>query len=171
MRVYPLYGMSLRVARTIMKDEEEAKNMVQDVFEILWKKRENLGEPKQIRSYVYSVTYHRCIDTLRSVTRTTGHVERYGRLQAFATGELFEPSDDYLRLLELVSELPPALAMVFQLRGIEGYEFSEVATILGVDEVNVRVYLSRARQMIKEKLKNNNLYENGSTKGTGQAVQ
>ena len=151
-KVYPFYNMTLRVATIIVKDYDEAKNIAQDVFESLWMERCKLGDEKQIYSFVYVSAYNRSIDFLRAAGRTSRFLEQFAFAQPQTTDEPFEPSDEFLRLQAVVSELPPAIAIVFQLRGLEEYEFEEIAEMIGKDEANIRVGISRARNMIKEKI-------------------
>jgi RNA polymerase sigma-70 factor (ECF subfamily) len=48
---------------------------------------------------------------------------------------------------------------IMQLRDIEGYDFEEIAGILGMNENAIRVNLSRARKKVREIMINQKLYE------------
>jgi RNA polymerase sigma-70 factor (ECF subfamily) len=48
---------------------------------------------------------------------------------------------------------------IMQLRDIEGYDFEEIAGILGMTENAIRVNLSRARKKVREIMINKKLYE------------
>jgi RNA polymerase sigma-70 factor (ECF subfamily) len=53
---------------------------------------------------------------------------------------------------QIINSLPDQQRIIIQLREIEGYEFAQIAEILGLSESTVRVNLSRARKTIKEEL-------------------
>ena len=59
--------------------------------------------------------------------------------------------EDYYRLIR---ELPHDLRTVFNLFAIEGYSHKEIAELLNIREASSRVYLSRARKILQEKLTN-----------------
>lgn len=60
--------------------------------------------------------------------------------------------EDYYRLIR---ELPHDLRTVFNLFAIEGYSHKEIAELLDIKEASSRVYLSRARKILQEKLTKN----------------
>ena len=49
-------------------------------------------------------------------------------------------------------QLPEQQRIIIQLRDIEQYEFSEIAKIIDISEIAIRVALSRARKTIREKM-------------------
>ena len=51
-----------------------------------------------------------------------------------------------------MNDLPEQQRLIVQMRDVEEYEFNEIAEALEMNETAVRVALSRARKMIKEKL-------------------
>lgn len=63
---------------------------------------------------------------------------------------LINADADYL--LHLVRQLPPAYQATFNLFAIEGYEYQEIAQMLGVSLGSVKSNLSKARQRLKEML-------------------
>jgi RNA polymerase sigma-70 factor (ECF subfamily) len=55
-------------------------------------------------------------------------------------------------LLHLVRQLPPAYQTTFNLFAVEGYEYQEIADLLGVSIGSVKSNLSKARARLKEML-------------------
>ena len=49
-----LYGFAVKV----LKSEEEAEELVQDVFLKIWEKRKNLKEEDTLRTYLFTIAYH-----------------------------------------------------------------------------------------------------------------
>lgn len=59
--------------------------------------------------------------------------------------------EDYYNLIR---ELPDDLRIVFNLYAIDGYSHKEIAAKLNIKESSSRVYLTRARNMLRQKLLN-----------------
>lgn len=55
-------------------------------------------------------------------------------------------------LLELIQELPTGYRSVFNLYAIEGFSHSEIATLLGISESTSKSQLNRGRNLLKQKL-------------------
>jgi len=60
--------------------------------------------------------------------------------------------------------------LVIQLRDIEELEFDEIATIMGMNENQVRVTLSRARKKLRDTLVNSKNFEYGTNSGAFKQV-
>lgn len=56
-------------------------------------------------------------------------------------------------LLQMISELPPRYRLVFNLYAIEGFSHKEISEMLGITEGTSKSNLSRARDILQEKLK------------------
>ena len=65
-RIYvTYYSRMLRFAREYVLFEEDAENVVQDVFLLLWEKREVLDIQISLVSYLFSLVKNRSLDYLR----------------------------------------------------------------------------------------------------------
>jgi RNA polymerase sigma-70 factor (ECF subfamily) len=60
---------------------------------------------------------------------------------------------DVQYILEMLNELPPGYKTILNLYAIEGYSHAEIASMLGINEGTSRSQLSKARNMMKDKLK------------------
>jgi len=63
------------------------------------------------------------------------------------------------KIKEIIKSLPEQMKTIMQLRDIEGYDYEEIAEILGMNENALRVNLSRARKKVREILIKQKLYE------------
>jgi RNA polymerase sigma-70 factor (ECF subfamily) len=90
--------------------------------------------------------------------------ERFGEEQEYCMSERLadcgpSPEDECIqselheRLMQAVAELPPSLRRAFQLRDLNGLTTSEAAHILGVAEGTVKAELSRARTMLRRRMR------------------
>lgn len=127
-----------------IRDEEKARDIVQDSFEKMWIKVEEISFEKG-RSYLFTTAYHTMIDSIRRDSRLTSLEDDYMSDQAY--------SNDYSGLKEIlekaVMKLPDIQRSVIMLRDYEGYSYQEIGEITGLNESQVKVYIYRARTFLK----------------------
>jgi RNA polymerase sigma factor (sigma-70 family) len=128
-----------------IKDEEKARDVVQDTFEKLWVKLATVGFEKS-KSYLFTTAYHTMIDMIRKEKRMTA-LDDVNKLNYSHTDQY---TDLHEVLNEAISRLPAAQRSVIMLRDYEGYSYEEIAEITGLTESQVKVYIFRGRMFLKE---------------------
>jgi RNA polymerase sigma-70 factor (ECF subfamily) len=139
------------VYRFIVKNighEADAQDIVQTAFEKLWVNRKKVEAGKE-KSYLFTVAYHQMIDHIRKDKKeaTTDNFEE-------VTGQVYLQSNAELKqiLLRAINELNPTQKSLVLLKDYEGYSYQEIAEIMDLSESQVKVYLHRARLILKGKL-------------------
>jgi len=127
-----------------IKDEEKAKDIVQDSFEKMWIKVKEISFEKA-KTYLYTTAYHTMIDLIRKDSRKTFFENVHQNL--------FTCENSYSDLKEVLDEavdkLPEIQRSVLLLRDYEGYSYEEIGGITGLNESQVKVYIFRARNYLK----------------------
>ncbi len=127
-----------------IKDEDKAQDIIQDTFEKLWRKIDDVNGEK-VKSYLFSTAYHTMIDMIRKDSRLTG-------IEAIPKSD-FSHDEQYTDLNEIlhqaVARLPEDQRSVVMLRDYEGYSYDEISKITGLSESQVKVYIYRARIFLK----------------------
>jgi len=127
-----------------IRDEDRARDIVQDSYEKLWRNAENVNFEK-VKSYLFTTAYHTMIDVLRKDKRQT-YMEDYQ-----VPEEMHD--DQYSDLAEILNEavgrLPEIQRSVILLRDYEGYSYKEIGDITTLSEAQVKVYIYRARVFLK----------------------
>jgi RNA polymerase sigma factor (sigma-70 family) len=127
-----------------IKDEEKARDIVQDSFEKLWQKLETVS-PDKMKSYLFTTAYHTMIDAIRK--------EKHDADMDLSNVQSYSHSDQYSDLNEVLHEaaekLPAIQRSVLMLRDYEGYSYREISEITGLNESQVKVYIYRARTYLK----------------------
>jgi RNA polymerase sigma-70 factor (ECF subfamily) len=130
-----------------IRDEEAAMDIVQDAFEKMWLKFREISAASA-KSYLFTTAYHRMID----YTRKEKRMERMG--DSFERGQ--EDPGHYSDLKEILDEaldrLPELQKSLILLRDYEGYSYEEIGKITGLNESQVKVYIFRARTVLKNYL-------------------
>lgn len=136
-----------RFALKMTENEEEARDIVQEVFIRVWEKRVSIDGNK-VKSYLFTSVHHLCIDILR----------RNRNLKSIDDIEeepIIEPRSytGLNKLLEaILKQLPPIQRAVLMFRDYEGYTYEEIGHITGLSESQVKVYIYRARLAVKKKI-------------------
>ena len=130
-----------------LRHEEDARDVVQTAFEKMWRNREEVDNAK-CKSYLFTVAYHQMIDHIRKVKRIRLKEDFSDdtRVQYMPTQNLRKTLEEALNRL---SEIQKSLVL---LKDYEGYSYGEIATITGLSESQVKVYLHRARVQLKNYL-------------------
>jgi RNA polymerase sigma-70 factor (ECF subfamily) len=139
-----------RLAAGLMGSVEDAGDVVQDLYEHLWLRRERVSGQPSPEAYIMASARNLCLDRLRSRRRG---VEFSTAMRAMtATGE--RPDEGQMEEIveSLVAALPEGQATVYRLREVECMEMEEIARVMGIRETAVRMSLSRARGTVREKL-------------------
>ena len=127
-----------------LKDDHMSNDIVQDTFEKLWVKLENVSGLK-VKTYLFTSAYHTMIDYIRK--------ER--KYKDVDLNNAYEPShsahySDLSEILEqAIGNLPEDQKAVVMLRDYEGYSYREIAEITDLSETQVKVYIYRARVFLK----------------------
>jgi len=142
-------GALLRYAQRLLRDQELARDVVQDVFLKLCKNIDKIGESK-IKSWLYTVCRNRALDIIRREKRREDWNEpdtNAGTDQGPA--QLAENTDLHELLLRLIDELPNTLGESLQLWAA-GLSYREIANVTERRENSVRVQVHRGLQKIRE---------------------
>ena len=141
-----------RLARSIITDDVEAEDIMQDVFERVWRARDAVLASQYPRAYVCRMAHNLAIDRQRARQRAQSFIVAEG-ITPMADGDNETTTNDMATLTrKLMAELPDKQRIAIHMRDIEGYEIEEIANLLESDEASVRVNLSRARRSIREQL-------------------
>ncbi|KYG71671.1 RNA polymerase sigma-70 factor (ECF subfamily) [Roseivirga ehrenbergii] len=159
--VLPLKNKLYRFAFNIVKDEELAKDVVQECMIKVWEKRDEVKHINNLEAWCMQVTRNRALDKLRSkhVKKTDlFEVEFDTRKEKDTPVVLTERNEIMNRIQFLIDALPSRQREVMQLRDIEGYSYKEIADMLEIDINLVKTNLFRARRKLKESLIKENAY-------------
>lgn len=130
-----------------LKQEEDARDVVQSAFEKLWRNRQDVDNSK-CKSYLFTVAYHQMIDHLRKNQRIQLKDEWADHVRT-----IDKPINNLKQVLEdALGRLNPTHRSLVLLKDYEGYSYEEIGKITGLGESQVKVYLHRARVQLKNYL-------------------
>jgi RNA polymerase sigma factor (sigma-70 family) len=130
-----------------LRHEEDAKDIVQTAFEKLWRNREMVENGKS-KSYLFTVAYNQMIDHLRKIKRVQLKDEFSAEIKV-----QHQPSNNTKQILhEALNRLSETQKSLVMLKDYEGYSYEEIGKIMGLNESQVKVYLHRARMILRNYL-------------------
>lgn len=151
----PLKDKLYRMALRITFDTAEAEDIVQDTLIKVWDKREEWPQVASIEAYCMTICRNLSLD--RREKKEAQHIaldeNLHNRPDVSTPYDKMAASDSIRILGELLKGLPQTQQDIVQLREIEGKSYKEIATVLDLSEEQVKVYLFRARQRIKQRYK------------------
>ena len=122
----------------------EAKDLVQDTFEKVWIKKEEV-QFENAKSYCFTAAYHLMLNRLK-IKKRTDFFDSPAIISANCTIQV----NDLKEYLDLaLTQLPEIQRTVILLRDYEGYNYAEIGDITGLSEAQVKVYIYRARVAMK----------------------
>ncbi len=167
-KVLPLSKKLLRFASQLLQNQEESKDVLQDIFLKLWQKRDELQTIDNIEAFAMRMIRNRCLDVKRlnhtdSIELTECRNARPYNSENETYTDCLENSDSIELIKRVIVNLPDLQKTVIHLRDIEAMEYEEIAEITGLNINAVRVNLSRARKKVRDeilKIQNYGITEN-----------
>ena len=146
-----------RVAFSLLKDRDEAMDAPQDLYIKLWNMRNMLDQVEHPKAFGSRLMKNLCLDKIR---KRNSSPDTSSAITYEPAGENGRESDsavigkEDIRMLEAaIDKLPPTQQQIIRLRFYEEKNFEEIASEMGLSQINARVLLSRARNRLKTLLK------------------
>jgi len=142
-------------ANGIVRDKAVAEDIVEESFAKLWEKKEIFSRPGSIRSYLYTIVHHACMDQVRKVKRAMSYVAEKN-----AMGESHElpvihrmmEAEMMHAIFEAMESLPPKCGQVFKMFYLEEKQLNEIAEELQLSLSTVKSQKGRALDLLRKKL-------------------
>jgi len=149
--ILPITDRLFRLSKSILKDEERAKDALQDVLTKLWEKRAEMNHVHNPVAFSLQMMRNYCLNNIRDYHETEEISEDIVFIEADSHGKM-EQKEAVKIIINFIEQLPELQRTVMHLRDVEGLEIKEIAQITSLSENAVTVNLSRARQQIRKKL-------------------
>jgi len=151
-RYWPLL---LRHAKRMLSDDEDVRDVLQEVFSKLWNQAFDLEINTALASYLYALTRNRILNVIAHQKVRINHIDS---LSSFMENE--QVSTDYLvreRQLSLLIEkeialLPEKMRVIFDLSRNKHLSYKEIAQKLSISENTVKKQINNALKILRLKL-------------------
>ena len=148
------YESLCRYAFSMVRDFDQAEDIVQSMFMKLWEKRSELDINTSIRSYLFRAVYNQCMNQLEHKVIKTKH-ESFVKVEAGRDEQQPEVFPDELEsnIRKAVDALPPQCRLIFIMSRYEELKYSEIAERLGISVNTIQNQVSKALKLLREALK------------------
>ncbi|MFM7855267.1 MAG: RNA polymerase sigma factor [Flammeovirgaceae bacterium] len=150
-KVLPLQISMYRLAMSVLKNREEAEDVVQEIFYRLWKIRSSLIELQNLKAYALKITKNLCLDRIKLRKQVTGEIEKMHLRSSQQTPHQKLETSNLLEIIQsIIATLPEQQQLIVHLRSVEGLSMEEISEVTEMSINSIRVSLSRARKSINE---------------------
>jgi len=142
------------IRRNFPMDNQEAENIVQDVFLSIYSNREVLVNIKSIKSYLYSSVRNKCLNYLRNEKRRVAndntYYEKFGN-EDFLFNKIVE-NEVYRELQKAMDDLPPQCKIIFE-KVLNGDSSAKIARDMSLSIETIKTQRKKAKKILKERFK------------------
>lgn len=145
------YKSMLVTAIRLLKDENIAKDVTQDVFLQIWKNRSSLNIKTSIIAYLKKATINRSLNQIKSRKNfTSEEVLIQVESTQVSASEQLEASELEGIIKQKLDNLPPKCRLIFVLRRIEGLRVKEIAEKLDISPKTVENQITKALRILQK---------------------
>ena len=145
----PYSGKMYALAYNLLRNRDEARDCLQDVYAELWNKRDTIEPDKPPLALALTMVRNNCLDRLKSRS-TKADDEILETLLDHNTENQIEAASDLNAVIQLIDKLPSDQQIILRLRTIDGLEIEQIQELTHFSRENIYTLLSRARKTLKE---------------------
>jgi RNA polymerase sigma-70 factor (ECF subfamily) len=148
--VKELSGRIYRYLLRHLRDADDASDLVQDAYEKLWIHHDKV-EYVKAKSWLFTTAHNSFINLAKKKGRNVSLDAMPGIEPSVSSISSRLAAKEALDMC--LERLPEQQRSIILLRDLEGYDYKEIGEIMGLNESQVKVYLFRARQKMKNWIK------------------
>ena len=149
------YPSLCHFAFNILKSNDLAEEVVQEVFVKIWEKRQKLNITTSVRNYLFSAVRNRCLNVIEHEKIKNLHNRKILEESPPETdyaSDFLDPAIAY-KIEESILSLPEKRREIFRLNREEGLKYKEIAEKLNLSVKTVEAQMGLALKTLREKLK------------------
>ena len=142
-------------ARKLLRDKEEAQDIVQELFTHLWKKSIDIDFNVKLSSYLYRAVRNRIFNHLQHqkvVQDYQASLIAFAELESGSADELVRENELAVLIEHEIQALPEKMREVFLLSRKQHLSYKEIGEAFGISEHTVRNQVSNALGILRTKL-------------------
>src|SRR4051812_41832956 len=139
-------------AFSIVKDNAEAKDIVQTAFVKLWEKKNEVDLKTACRSYLYTSVYRLSLNSIRNRKIRELHHKGMSPSVPGTSMNSAEVKERRSRIESAIQSLPERCRQVFSKSRMEGKKYAIIATEMDISIKTVEVQMGKALKILREQL-------------------
>ncbi|QNR86727.1 RNA polymerase sigma-70 factor [Pedobacter riviphilus] len=149
------YGLLFIHASKRLNDDEEAKDVLHQLFESLWVKRLQVAPDGNLSAYLYTSVRNRVLDVFahqKVESKYVDSLQDYIDQDHVLTDYMVREKQMALLIEQEIDALPPKMREIFILSRKEHKSHKEIALELGLSELTVKTQVKKALRILKSRL-------------------
>ena len=145
------YPVLTSFALQYMRDEAEAKELVQEVFVALFQKRATLSITQSIKAYLFTAVYRTCLNEIKRQQRQHRHQQRASEeLPTADYTDVLVEAENLQKIHQAIESLPQQCRRIFTMNRFEGLSNQAIADQLNVSKRTVETQISKALRTLRK---------------------
>jgi RNA polymerase sigma-70 factor (ECF subfamily) len=150
------YERLCNYANTMTNDMDEAEEIVQNTFLILWERRMGIDIHTSLKSYLYQAVHNTCLNRIkhnRVKQMHNDHVRNTVENYTYSGSDQLIGKELETQVNEAIASLPPQCQAVFKLSRFENLTYAEISEQLQISVKTVENHMGKALRIMRDKLK------------------
>lgn len=137
----------------MLKSAPLAEELLQEIFVLLWEKRETIAVHTSFPSYLLRVAQNKAIDFFRKARRNR---QLYEQLRQAALEQYHDPEESHYYkehealLIKALETLPPQRRQVFEYCKLQGKSYQEVSELMSISTSTVNDHIVKATRSVRQ---------------------
>ncbi len=149
MKLYKKYAQAMyQVSRTIIKDDFRAEEAMQDAFLQAFDKLDQFKGNATFGAWLKRIVINKALDELKKAKQPYSSVDTIENFALTETDDYTDLSPKIEAVKKAMDQLPENYRIILSLYYLEGYDHTEIAEILAINDTHSRVTLHRAKQKL-----------------------
>jgi RNA polymerase sigma-70 factor (family 1) len=149
------YNRLCNYANGLLKETDEAEEVVQTVFLTIWEKRSDLEITLSLKSYLYRAVHNHCLNRFKHATVREVHrdyTQHYVPQSYESVTEEIHANELEERIELAVASLPEQCQIAFRMSRFEDLKYQEIADRLGISVKTVENQIGKALKILRTAL-------------------
>lgn len=144
----------LHYCGTIIKDIDDASDIVQQVFVNMWQKNEEINIHTSARAYLYKMVYNASLDFIKHEKIKQKHRKKtLAANTTVAFSDKVTQNELEIKIKQAITQLPEQCQKIFRMNRFDNLKYREIALKLNISEKTVENQMGKALKILKEMLK------------------
>lgn len=154
------YPRLLTFIASLVKNQDDAKDISQDIFLKLWNNREKMPKVNSLKSYLFQMAKNGVYDYFRhhALYENHGEIQNYEGVGLDSVTEAVEASELELLIDIVIGNMPPQRKDIFIMSRKEGLSNDDISKKLNISKRTVESHISSALNDIRKLISQINLF-------------
>lgn len=150
-RFMPHHKLLYRVAYHLTGNQQDAEDLLQDMYLKLWQKRDNLPNEATKETYFISMMRNLFVDQRRLKRLDTSELKNEDSPpDERSMDRQIDAKDEAQQMVGLIQQLPERDARIIKMHLMEEHSYEEIEQDTGLSQGNIRIIVMRSKKKLKE---------------------